>query len=74
MLRRSLTRRYLKGQIVTTTNATPRFTGLAAIGALMALALAILACGAEMRIADRRLLEEIPLDRPNSNISKWVIK
>ena len=30
---------------MTTTNATPRFTGVAAIGALMALALAILACG-----------------------------
>jgi F0F1-type ATP synthase membrane subunit c/vacuolar-type H+-ATPase subunit K len=45
MRRRSLARRYSKGQTVTTTNATPRFTGLATIGALMALALAILACG-----------------------------
>lgn len=45
MRRRSLTRRYLKGQTVTTTNKAPRFTGLAAIGALIALALAILACG-----------------------------
>ena len=45
MRRRSLTRRYLNGQTVTTTNKAPRFTGLAAIGALMALALAILACG-----------------------------
>jgi hypothetical protein len=42
----NLLRCYSKGQIVTTTKATPRFTGLAAIGALMALALAILACGA----------------------------
>ena len=74
MRRRSLTRRYLKGQTVTTTNKAPRFTGLAAIGALMALALAILACGAEMRITDRRLLEEIALDRLSSNISKWAIK
>jgi hypothetical protein len=45
MRRRSLTRHHSKGQTVTTTNVTPRFTGLAAIGALMALALAILACG-----------------------------
>jgi hypothetical protein len=45
MLRRSLTRRYLKGQTVTTTTKAPRFTGLAASCALMALALAILACG-----------------------------
>jgi hypothetical protein len=35
----------LERQIVTTSKATPRFTGLAAIGALVALALAILACG-----------------------------
>jgi hypothetical protein len=45
MRRRSLTRHYSKGQTVITSNKAPRFTGLAAIGAPMALALAILACG-----------------------------
>jgi F0F1-type ATP synthase membrane subunit c/vacuolar-type H+-ATPase subunit K len=45
MRRRSLAQLYSKGQTVITTTKAPRFTGLAAIGALMALALAILACG-----------------------------
>jgi hypothetical protein len=47
MRRRSLMQLNSKGQTATTTNATPRCTGLAALGALMALALAILACGGE---------------------------
>jgi F0F1-type ATP synthase membrane subunit c/vacuolar-type H+-ATPase subunit K len=45
MRRRSLAQLYSKGQTVIITSKAPRFTSLAAIGALMALALAILACG-----------------------------